>query len=228
MVTKLWYLVFFITASFINCLTTAIEINLDSLGGQLGFVGDYAGLSPFIQESQSETYNNAMVISNVNDNAILTFQQFATINGTISTYCQLSDSQYILGGNFNSINGTVYNNIVQLDMTSRQLSPLQQGLNGPVRSLYCANGSTVYVGGDFIAPINTNTTSYSGHVALWQNNQWNPVPWKGFNGPVYSIISQQQQQSILFAGQFDSTGDGQFFNQNSSQTINLGTSAVKY
>ncbi|KAI9357209.1 cortical protein marker for cell polarity-domain-containing protein [Pilaira anomala] len=69
-------------------------------------------------------------------------------------------------------------------------------------------------------------TDYTGHVAIYKQSQWFPVPWKGFNGPVYSIIKHQQQQSILFAGQFDSTGDGQFFNENTAQTINLLSSAT--
>jgi hypothetical protein len=201
-------------------------VNVDSLGGQLGFIGDFVGLSPFQEYSQFESLaNSGLVKSNIQNNQLI-YKLFGNINGSIETYCKLSDTQYILGGNFNKINDTIYNNIVQLDTNSNQLIPLQQGLDGPVRSVYCDN-SSIYVGGDFIAPITSNTSSFVGHVALWQNNQWLPLPWKGFNGPVNSIIQHPQQNSILFGGHFDSTGDGKFSSLNStSQTINLSASAV--
>lgn len=224
MVTTLWFLLLIFIHS--NDGLDVPTIKLDSLGGQLGFIGDYVGISPFKHWTQFEQSSdiNRMVFSQLDDN-VLFFEQFATLNGTISTSCKLSDTKYILAGEFTTINSTTYNNIVIFDTQARQLSPLQQGLDGQVRSLYC-DTNQVYVGGDFSSPISANKTDYAGHVALWKDNQWSPLPWKGFNGPVYSIIRQDQQQSIVFGGQFDSTGDGQFFNQNTSQTVNLITSAT--
>lgn len=231
MVNKLWFLAFialWFNNNFILC-DVIPTLNLDALGGELGFIGDYAGLSPIKSLSQFESLppnNHGLIISDTIDD-INIFNLFATINGTIESYCQLTDNQYILAGNFDTINGTTYNHIAQFDITSKQLSPLQQGLDGPVRSIYCTDTNIIYVGGDFIAPrAVTNTTAYTGHVALWQNNQWSPVPWKGLNGPVYSII--QHGQSILFGGHFDSTGDGKFASLNTSQTINLASSAVRF
>jgi hypothetical protein len=226
MVIKLWYLAF-IWLTLLNG-SRAFEtptIEFDSVGGQLGFVGDYAGLSPFKDPLQFETLQtNAIVFSDITQDVQI-FNLFSHINGSIETYCQLSDTQFVLGGNFISIiNSTQYNHILQLDTKTRQLKPLQQGLDGPVTSVYCKE-SIVYVGGHFTAPINSNVSEYTGHVALWNENQWSPLPWKGFNGPVYSIISHSE--SILFGGQFDSTGDGVYFNQNSSQPINLATTAVR-
>ncbi|KAI7888659.1 cortical protein marker for cell polarity-domain-containing protein [Mucor mucedo] len=224
MVTTLWFLLLI----FVHCNDglDVPTIKLDSLGGQLGFIGDYVGISPFKHWTQFEQSSNlnGLVISQLDDD-ILFFNRFATLNGTISTSCKLSDTKYILAGDFTTINSTNYNHIVEFDTQARQLSPLQQGLDGEVRSLYC-DTNQVYVGGDFIAPIGANKTDYAGHVALWKDNQWSPLPWKGFNGPVYSIIRHDQQQSIVFGGNFDSTGDGQFFNQNTSQTVNLISSAT--
>jgi hypothetical protein len=228
MVIKLWYLAF-ISLTWLNgnqaLVTPTIEF--DSVGGQLGFIGDYAGLSPFKDPLQFESLQtNAIVYSDIGQENTQIFDLFTNINGSIETYCQLSDTRFILGGNFiSTINSTLYSHIVQLDTKTRQLTPLQQGLDGPVASVYCMNQSAVYVGGHFTAPINSNVSEYTGHVALWNENQWSPLPWKGFNGPVYSIISHSE--SILFGGQFDSTGDGVYFNQNSSQPINLATSAVR-
>lgn len=226
MVIKLWVLAFWISSIVCDVVPT---LNLESLGGELGFIGDYAGLSPFKSFSQFESLpnnnNTTGIVLNDGGNDIYTL--FATVNGTIETYCQLTDTQYILAGNFDTINSTTYNHIAQFDTTTSRFTPLGQGVDGPVRSLYCTNNQSVYVGGDFTAPkLDNNVTAYTGHIALWQNNQWSPVPWKGFNGPVYSIIPHPQQQSILFAGRFDSTGDGKFASLNTSQSINLASSAI--
>ncbi|KAI9248613.1 cortical protein marker for cell polarity-domain-containing protein [Sporodiniella umbellata] len=100
-----------------------------------------------------------------------------------------------------------------------QLAPLQQGLDGPVRSLYCTNAS-VYVGGEFNQPIGYNSTQFA-HAALWTENQWTALPWKGFNGPVYTIAGVQQ--SILFGGKFNTIGDRLFANQSYQQSFDLGS-----
>ncbi|KAI7906872.1 cortical protein marker for cell polarity-domain-containing protein [Cokeromyces recurvatus] len=224
MVTILWFLIFILLFQQQSALELP-AVQLDSVGGQLGFVGDYAGLSPFKNSLQFESLPTTSLITSDEEDDMLIFNFFSTINGSIETFCKLTDTQFILAGNFNTINHTTFNNIVQFDTQSRTFSPLQQGLDGPVYSVYCLNQSTVYVGGNFIAPIN-NSQQFTGHVAIWNDNQWSPVPWNGFNGPVYSILPHQQQQSILFAGQFDSTGDGQYMNQTFSQQINLISTAT--
>ncbi|KAI8646983.1 cortical protein marker for cell polarity-domain-containing protein [Parasitella parasitica] len=225
MVLKLWCLYFIVAVVADNLLP---EIQLDLVGGQLGFAGDYAGLSPYKEPSQFETlYSSSIILSEIIDNTAI-FKSFATINGSIETYCQLTDSEFILAGNFITINETIYNHIARFSSQSRQFSTLGQGLDGAVRSIYCT-ADAIYVGGDFMAPINANVSQYSGHAASYANNQWSPLPWKGFNGPVYSIINNTQQNSIIFGGQFDSTGDGQYANANSSwttQMVNMDSSVT--
>ncbi|RCI06116.1 hypothetical protein CU098_012425 [Rhizopus stolonifer] len=221
MVLILWYLIF--TLFCCKSFAQVPSIELDSVGGQLGFIGDYAGLSVYEQPNQFETLDTNALVLATGDSKTL-FQLFASVNGSVQTSCQLSDTQFILAGNFTSINTTTYNHIARFDTQTRQFYALQQGLDGPVTSLLCSNTSAVYVGGDFTAPINTNASQYSGHIALWNNDQWSPLPWKGFNGPVYSIV--QHAQSIVFGGRFDATGDGEFFNQNTSRPINLVSSAT--
>ncbi|CEG69230.1 hypothetical protein RMATCC62417_05336 [Rhizopus microsporus] len=46
-----------------------------------------------------------------------------------------------------------------------------------------------------------------GHVAMWHmsNSSWAPLPWKGLNGPVYTITRNIKQNTILFGGQFNAT-----------------------
>lgn len=232
MVSKLWCLIVVLIITAVITTVTADsllpEIQLESVGGQLGFAGDFAGLSPYKESSQFEVLDSSSIILSENVDDALIFESFATINGSIETYCKLTDTEYILAGNFNTINQTTYNHIARFNSQSRQFSTLDQGLDGAVKSIYCTL-ETIYVGGDFIAPVNANVSQYTGHVALYSNSQWSPVPWKGFNGPVYSIIDNARENSIIFGGQFDSTGDGQYFNQNSTSTtqvVNLDSSVT--
>ncbi|KAI8385762.1 cortical protein marker for cell polarity-domain-containing protein [Blakeslea trispora] len=224
MVLKLWYLISVIVFCCKSSFAQVPSIDLDSVGGKLGFIGDYAGLSPYEKPRQFESLEaDALLLATQHDSKTL-FEQLSNINGTIQTSCRLSDTQVILAGNFTSINMTTYNYIAQLDTQTFQFSPLQQGLDGPVSSLLCINSSAVYVGGDFTAPINANASQYAGHVALWNNQQWTPLPWKGFNGPVYSIT--KNSESIIFGGRFDSTGDGLYADQNTTRPVNLATSST--
>lgn len=226
MVWKRWSLYFLVTAAMAE--SALPEIQLDSVGEQLGFAGNFAGLSPYRLPSQFEALETAsLVLSDIIDDATI-FQSFATINGSIETYCQLADDEFILAGNFISINETTYNHIARFNSQSRQLSPLDQGLDGAVRSVYCTPDA-VYVGGDFMAPVQANLSQYTGHAAVYANSQWSPLPWKGFNGPVYSIIPHAQQNAIIFGGQFGSTGDGQYTAPNASATtqmVNLDSSVT--
>ncbi|KAG0738175.1 hypothetical protein G6F35_005387 [Rhizopus arrhizus] len=202
----------------------AVEVptlNLDTIG-QLGFIGDYVGISPFQDARQTESIPDNTSALFIHHNNLFTL--FSTIDGSIDTYCQLDQTTYILGGQFNTINNTQYNHIVQLNIESLQLTSLQQGLDGPVRSLYCTNNS-VYVGGEFMKPVGYNSTTQFGYAALWNQNQWTHLPWQGFNGPVYSIMPTNQQ-AIWFAGQFNTIGDGKYSNQSYQQSVDLGSLAT--
>ncbi|GAN09707.1 cellular morphogenesis protein [Mucor ambiguus] len=228
MVWKRWSLYFIVTAAMAAAESALPEIQLESVGGQLGFAGDFAGLSPYRLPSQFESLEtSSLILSDMMDDTTL-FQSFAIINGSIETYCQLTDNEFILAGNFISINETTYNHIARFNSQSRQLSSLDQGLDGAVKSVYCTSDA-IYAGGDFMAPVHANMSQYTGHAAVYANNQWSPLPWKGFNGPVYSIIQHAQQNAIVFGGQFDSTGDGQYANPNASATtqmVNLDSSVT--
>jgi hypothetical protein len=145
------------------------------------------------------------------------------------------DQQLYLAGNFptltthndNNTSAVTVNNIARWDMTTNTLSTLDQGMDGPVYALYCdSTNHTLYVGGEFHQPIGSNSTSFAGSVAQWYNNQWLPLPWQGFNGPVHVITHNPKQNTVLFGGRFDATGDGVYFNMNSSQPVNLDQPTV--
>ncbi|KAI7863016.1 cortical protein marker for cell polarity-domain-containing protein [Spinellus fusiger] len=201
-------------------------LHLDIVG-QLGLAGDFAGLSPYV-DTQQFNYNGAvssLVLSNNN-----TFLNLATANGPILATCHLSTQDawdIYVGGNFTLLNNTAMSYIARWNTQTQTLSALDQGLDGPVQTLYCDEQTkTVYVGGDFIAPAHTTTASdYGGGVALW-TGVWAPLPWKGFNGPVYTITQNPNTNTLLLGGRFDATGDGKYFNANSSQSVSLGASTT--
>ncbi|OAD00485.1 hypothetical protein MUCCIDRAFT_113967 [Mucor lusitanicus CBS 277.49] len=178
--------------------------------GQLGFAGNYAGISSAQSSRQFESLRPDTLIQQKDG----LFEKIAAFNGNITSYCALHDDIYF-GGYFETVNETLFNHIVKYSTQSNQLQALGQGLDGAVHSLYCDDvDQLVYVGGKFTA-----------HAAQWdvRASQWTPVPWKGFNGPVYTITKNKQYNSILFGGRFDATGDGQFFNSNTSQLIPLSS-----
>jgi hypothetical protein len=207
------------------------NINFDPIQ-QLTLSGSFNGISIYKDTRQLTTIpsSTSSIISLSND----TLQLLATsnINGTIYDACMYNSNQLIIAGNFTSINSDSYNNIAAVDITTNTIKSLQKGLDGPVNALLCDNNQ-IYIGGSFIAPTTLNIENYSnslskfgGSVAIYTNNQFNGLPWKGLNGPVNSIIKNKKNQ-IIFGGKFDTTTDGQSFHSPTSQPISIPAS-VKY
>lgn len=200
------------------------NINFDPLQ-QIGISGSYNGISLYKDTTQLTTVkqSTSSVISLSND--ILQLLASSNVNGIIYDTCIFNDNTLVFGGNFTTINNKNINNIASIDLATKELKPLLHGLDGPVNTVYC-DTNAIYVGGSFIAPSTPDMMSYSkslsqfgGSVALWKDNKWNGLPWKGLNGPVYSIIKNKEQ--IIFGGKFDTTTDGQTFYAPASQPISL-------
>ncbi|CAB4484018.1 hypothetical protein RhiirA5_415984 [Rhizophagus irregularis] len=211
------------------------KINFNGLS-QILIPGQYNGISEYSSASQKEIFDSA------SDSFITqfpngTFQLVGTSssNGTINAICILPRSNdemdVYIGGNFNSIGGITVNNIARYDPSAKTFSPLIEGLDGPVYSLYCDTiNSIVYVGGMFSAPIKTTNNidpaDFVGNVAIWRDNAWVALPFKGFNGPVYTIAYNEPNNTIYFGGQFDATGDGTFGDISNIQPINIQNSTI--
>ncbi|KAK4517550.1 uncharacterized protein ATC70_000890 [Mucor velutinosus] len=206
------------------------NINFDPLG-KLGISGSYNGISLYTDTEQLTQIpsSTSSVVALSND--ILKLIASSNVNGIIFDACILSNTLYI-AGNFSTLKGHSVNNIASIDLSNNQIKPLKYGLDGPVYSVYCdATQNQVYVGGAFIAPVDTSMIKYSdslsqfgGGVAIWKNQQWSGLPWKGVNGPVYSIA--KTSTSILFAGQFNASTDGQPYHAPATQPISLSSSGV--
>lgn len=198
-------------------------IDEDSVG-RLGFAGNYAGISNVKSIQQFQSTNEDSIILRNNNNI---FEKISNFQGNITSSCMFQNSIYF-GGQFETVNQTyLVHHIVKFDTQTNQFQSLNQGLNGPVYSLYCDElDQILYIGGNFSSPIQTNSTM--SNVASWniKNSSWSLLPWKGFNGPVYTITKNKKFNTILFGGHFDATGDGQFFNSNTSQLVPLNSPTV--
>ncbi|KAI8878452.1 hypothetical protein K501DRAFT_31212 [Backusella circina FSU 941] len=203
------------------------NINFDPLQ-QLGITGQAGGLSIYKdtrQLTQIPAYTSSVISFDNN-----TFQLIGSTstNQTIYSVCVIGNKTYI-GGNFTTLNGVTVNNIAMASTndSTTTIKPLQMGLDGPVYTMYCdADTNTLYVGGSFLAPVATNNVErteslakFGGNMALFKNNQWQGLPWKGVNGAVKSIV--KNNATLLFGGSFDTTTDLQTARAPASQPISL-------
>lgn len=198
--------------------STPTVIDDDSFG-QLGFTGNYAGISNIKSDLQFESLSTSTLIRQNDSNSV--FEKLIEFKGNITSSCKYKNLIYLAD----------VNHIIQFDTQTNQFQPLNgQALNGTVYTLYCdETDDVIYVGGNFTSPINTNSTANADNVASWniKNNSWSLLPWKGFNGPVYTITKNMKTNTLLFGGRFDATGDGQFFNSNTSQLVAMGSPTVR-
>ncbi|KAI9302151.1 hypothetical protein BJ944DRAFT_242639, partial [Cunninghamella echinulata] len=218
-------------------------IDLSSLQ-QMGLAGNYGGISIIKDDKQLTQIpiKTASIIKYGNDNNsnqknnnttiedsnIFELLASTSVNGSIYCSCQFNNGDIYIGGKFSSINNIQLYNIAKINLQQQQITGLAQGLDGPVHALYCDQTTNqVYAGGEFIAPKQpspqyTNAmVYYGGHLALWSaaSQSWSAFPFKGVNGPVYSI--QKINQQFYFGGQFETTADGQAYHAPASQPINL-------
>ena len=211
-----------------NNLITTID---DSSFGKLGFIGNYAGISNTKNRQQPHyTIDQSILLRQNNSNS--EFEEIVQFGGNITSSCSLQNYIYF-AGEFQYVNQTnLVNHIVKLNTETNTIELLSNGLNGPVYTIYCDEmDDIIYIGGNFSSPIETNAiiSATAGNVASWsiKNNTWAMLPWKGFNGPVYTITKNKKSNAILFGGRFDATVDGQFFNSNTSQLVSMSSPTVK-
>lgn len=200
------------------------NINFDPLE-QLTISGSYNGISLYKDTKQLTSIQplTSSIISLSNDT--LQLLGSSNIDGIIHDACIFKNT-LVFGGNFSNFHGQSVKNIASIDLTTHQIIPLSKGLDGQVYSIYC-DTDQIYVGGSFVAPSTSDSISYSdslsqfgGNIALWKNDKWVGLPWKGLNGPVYSILKNKKNQ-VIFGGRFDTTTDGQSVHAPASQPIRL-------
>ncbi|RHZ89279.1 hypothetical protein Glove_16g192 [Diversispora epigaea] len=223
-----------VTVVFAQTIPT---IDFDSIN-QILLGGQYNGISKYSSTLKNFDNEAASFFSQFS-NGTFEFEGSTSKNGTINAICIMPHSNNLyeidvyIGGNFSSIGNLKTNNIARYNPLERTFYPLLEGLDGTVYTLFCdTDNSLVYVGGDFLAPVNPQSYNidvllFGGSVALWEKQTWNSLPFKGFNGPVYTIKYNEKNNTIYFGGKFDATGDGNFGSVNNTQPINIKNATIE-
>ncbi|CAG8503760.1 11795_t:CDS:2 [Acaulospora morrowiae] len=227
-------------------LVVSAQPNIEFSGvPQILIGGKYNGISKYdgVLRGDRESFDGraTSVFLTQLPNGTFQFEGSTSPGGTINAMCIIprsNDDIYnidvYVAGNFSSIGNETsgINNIALYNPKNQTFSPLLDGLDSTVYTLYCdAKNKIVYAGGDFLAPVNPtahgiNGTSFGGSVALWQDGTWKTLPFNGFNGPVYVITNNEQNNTIYFGGRFSATGDGSFGVSNNTQPINIKNATI--
>ncbi|KAI1329573.1 cellular morphogenesis protein [Xylariaceae sp. FL0255] len=206
------------TVSQAISFTSVPDSNLDvSQLGQMGFAGDFSGLSLYQFEGQSEdafsSNGSSQLMTSLPDGVML---NLADSDATIESMCMFQ-GMVILGGNFTSVGGKESTAVAAFNPNTSEVTPLA-GLSGQVNSLLC-DDDMVYVGGSFKAADSLNA------ITWLATSSWASLPFAGFNGPVTSI-TKASTGHIIFGGSFTGLGNTSAPAQQDGQTINLSTANI--
>lgn len=200
------------------------NVDLSSLGS-IGIAGNFAGVSLFQFEEQSQS----SVAANGSEGLLarLPNSAFATVlttDASIMSMCSFvqqdgTDAGVVLGGNFTSLGSQQATAIALFNPNTSAITPLT-GLQGQVNTVYCdAAENSIFVGGNFIGPNSTNAIRWS------KAGGWTPLPFAGFNGPVTSI-TKASNGHIIFGGSFTGLGNASTPTQQDEQVVNIASGNI--
>ncbi|KAI1356987.1 cortical protein marker for cell polarity-domain-containing protein [Xylaria sp. FL0043] len=187
--------------------------------GQVGFAGDFNGISFYEFEGQTEqpfsSNGSEQLMTRLPNNV---FINLLSADASIKDMCVFQDS-VILGGNFTSVGGKESIGVAAFNPTTSEITPLP-GLSGQVNSLLCdEKAGIVYVGGSFRAEDSFNAIRWLG------SSNWSSLPFAGFNGPVTSI-AKASSGHIIFGGSFTGLGNTSAPSVPDAQTVNLNSARL--
>lgn len=191
--------------------------NLDiSKLGQVGFAGDFDGISFYEFKGQTEqpfSSNGSEQLMTRLPNGV--FTNLLSADASIKDMC-VFQGRVILGGNFTSVGGKESIGVAAFNPTTSEITALP-GLSGQVSSLLCDDDAgMVYVGGSFRAEDSFNAITW---IA---SSGWTSLPFAGFNGPVNSIVKDSDGH-IIFGGSFTGLGNTSTPSTPDAQTVNLNS-----
>lgn len=187
--------------------------------GRIGIAGEFAGISFYTYEGQSEqsysTNGSQSLLTRLPNGMFFSLQD---ADASIRAMCMFK-GKLILAGNFTSLNGVQSPAIVSYDTTSSTATPLV-GIEGEVNALLCDDSAdSIYVGGSFRTDDSTNAIT-------WTGGKWTSLPFAGFNGPVTSI-AKASTGHIIFGGRFTGLGNISTPSNPDSHLINLSSANIQ-
>lgn len=176
--------------------------------GVVAVGGAFSGIDFYSDNSTTSSFDNsASTLLSRAANGTVTSLASTDAGGSINVVCAIETTLYV-GGNFTSLSGSAYSNVAAYDTASGQFSVLGPGLDGTVHALYCDTAwNAVWFGGDFHAPVGSNSSQYGGAVAVYNTtaSSWVAPPFFGLRGDqatVHSITPSPGETSIYFGGSF--------------------------
>ena len=208
--------------------TSAPSADLDlSQLGQVAIVGDFAGLSLYQYQEQTEnppSINGSQALLARVPNGV--FAPVINTDASIQAMCSLtledgSVAGVVIGGNFTSLGNRQSTAIALFNPNTSEITPLP-GLSGAVSAVLCdQDSSTVYVGGNFVGHNSTNAISWVGG----RDEGFKNLPFAGFNGPVSSIVKASNGH-VIFGGAFTGLGNASTPTERDGQVINLSAATI--
>lgn len=203
------------------------ELDFDDFGGKLNILGSFQSLSFYTtvnetsslsisQHDLSNSTENKLFIRDLKEN---TTENFAEVDGQISSVQPLSDSTILVNGDFTKFNDDDCQTPIIYNLTSKEVtnifSPSNNkredlpSLDGEVKTTFIDN-DLIYIGGDF-----SFRESYGALVYNQTSKTLSELPFKGFGeSAIVNAITKLTEDgnddvdsgSIIFGGKFDTLG----------------------
>ncbi|EAW11945.1 putative cellular morphogenesis protein (Rax2) [Aspergillus clavatus NRRL 1] len=202
---------------------TEPHLDLSPLG-RVALTGDFNAVSIYSYAEQGKTAS-----TNHDGQSILTplpngeLTALSSSDAQIRAMCPFTrkDGTYegiFVGGNFTKLGGVDAKGVALYKPDSNEVTALP-GLSGSVSTLLCdQETNSVYVGGYFKYKNTSNAIAWVG------GEGWTPLPFDGLNGPVASLLKNDDGH-IIFGGSFDGTGNSTS-PKKKEQIINLKDSTI--
>lgn len=210
-------------------------IDFLDLGGQIGLLGLFSGLS-FYDSANASAFlspsdgTQSLYLRNTSDN---TNVKIATIEGgSVSQLLQLTEDSVLVAGDFSSFNGVDYLPPIIYNVSSGEIETIftttlkRDLISGSVKTTF-VDGDLIYMGGDF-----EYNNTYGAAVYNLTSKKITSLPFQGFgeNSTVNSIAKYggDESESIIFGGSFDTLGLSQLLTHNVSvnHTIHNSTNST--
>jgi hypothetical protein len=202
------------------------DLDLSSLG-RVTIAGDFDGVSLYEYEGQTEiTRRKGSSILTPLPNGILT--NLTSADAQIRDMCAFTKKDgtfegIFVAGNFTSLGGVDSPGAALFNPNSSKITALS-GLNGSVSTVLCDQSTNrVYVGGDFSRDNSLNAAAWT------PEDGWTDLSFDGFNGPVTSIIKDDNDH-IIFGGSFTGLGNSTTTSSSNStnhkQILNLSSATI--